>query len=59
MLERICKNLQFFKETEYKSSIGSINVKEIAHKYDGKLQKINEEIAKLDRIIRNGCGNVV
>lgn len=27
VLERICKNLQFFKETEYKNSISSINTK--------------------------------
>lgn len=51
--------MQFFKETEFKNSISSINTKEIVHKYDGKLQKINEEIAKLDKIIKNGCGNVV
>ena len=29
------------------------------HKYDGKLHKINEEITKLDKIIKNGCGNIV
>jgi hypothetical protein len=51
--------LQFFKDTEYKASISSINPKEVIHKYDGKLHKINEEISKLDKIIRNGCGNIV
>jgi len=28
-------------------------------KYDNKLNKINEEINKLDKIIKNGCGSIV
>jgi hypothetical protein len=36
-IDRINRNLQFFKDTEYKASIGAINHKEIIHKYDGKL----------------------
>jgi hypothetical protein len=36
-VDRINKNLQFFKDAEYRSSIGAINPKEIMHKYDGKL----------------------
>lgn len=59
VVERICKNLQFFKETEYRNSISVINPKEIIHKHDAKLNKINEEISKLDKIIKNGCGNIV
>lgn len=59
VIERISKNLQFFKDAEYKASIGNINPKEVMHKYDGKLQKINDEIFKLDKIIKNGCGNIV
>jgi Tfp pilus assembly protein PilP len=59
VVDRITKNLQFFKETEYKIAINTINPKEVIHKYDGKLQKINDELNKLDKIIKNGCGNIV
>lgn len=39
--------------------MSTINPKEVMHKYDGKLQKINDELSKLDKIIKNGCGNIV
>lgn len=36
-IDRINRSLQFFKDTEYKASIGAINHKEMMHKYEGKL----------------------
>lgn len=58
-VERISKNLAFFKEDEFKAAHATINVAAIVDKYDLRMQKINQEILKLDRVIKNGCGNIV
>ena len=39
--------------------MGTVKVNEITQKYDEKLRKITDEIGKLDKVIKNGCGNIV
>ena len=58
-VERVTKNMQFYKETQYKASMGAVNAREVAGKHEGNLRKIAEEISKLEKVIKNGCGNVV
>lgn len=41
-VERIAKNLAFYKDSEYKSANAGINSGEIVQKYDSKMKKINE-----------------
>lgn len=31
----------------------------MSSKYDLKMKKIKDEISKLDKIIRNGCGSII
>jgi hypothetical protein len=38
---------------------GEIDNEAITKKYESKLDKIDHEIAKLDSIIKNGCGKIV
>jgi hypothetical protein len=38
---------------------GEIDNEVITKKYESKLDKIDHEIAKLDSIIKNGCGKIV
>jgi hypothetical protein len=38
---------------------GEIDNAAITRKYEGKLEKIDNEIAKLNMIIKNGCGKIV
>lgn len=38
---------------------GEIDNAVITKKYESKLDKIDHEIAKLDSIIKNGCGKIV
>lgn len=59
VVERIGKNLQFFKDSEYKNTLASIHPKDVLHKHSTNLLKINQEISKLDTIIKNGCGSIV
>ena len=39
--------------------MGTVKVNEITQKYDEKLRKITDEIGKLDKVIKHGCGNIV
>jgi hypothetical protein len=41
-VDRIIKNLSFFKESEYKAAHAGINSTEIVRRYEGKLMKIND-----------------
>lgn len=58
-MERITKNLAFFKDNEYQTLVSNINTEEMSSKYDLKMKKIKDEISKLDKIIRNGCGSII
>jgi len=44
---------------EYRHAVNSVNAKAIQEKYDRQLDKINDEITKLDGVIKNGCGSII
>ena len=58
-LERIGKNLHFFKQSKYSEVKEGLDLSEMVHEFQEKMGQLESQISKMNKIIEKGCGEIV
>lgn len=58
-LQRITKNLAFFRESKFAAVMHDFDARELIDSYQQKVSQLDAQISKMEKIIEKGCGQLI